>query len=167
MDLFCEYLVEKKSPSDSAKRAGIILGCIVLCLAISYIVLTRFPSAIAVATILIAAIIYASVQLQRNFSLEFEYVFVNGVLDIDVIKGRIRRKQLISIPCRKIEYMGAVRGISPTQNNVINAMYDESLGGKFVATFSYNGQKTDLYFQPPEKLLNYMHKYNPRNIHIS
>ena len=83
------------------------------------------------------------------------------------IKGRIRRKQLISVPCRKIEYMGAVKDISPTQNNVINAMYDESRGGKFVVTFSHKGQKTDLYFQPPEKLLGYMHKYNPRNIHIS
>ena len=32
--------------------------------------------------------------------------------------------------------------------------------------FSDRGEKTDLYFQPPEKLLLNMKKYNPRNINI-
>ena len=32
MDLFCEYLVKKKSMSDNLKRAGLILACAAVCL---------------------------------------------------------------------------------------------------------------------------------------
>ncbi len=166
MDLFCEFLVKKKSLSDNLKRAGLILACIVVCIAILYVGFFLYRPMVSVIPIMIAAAIYGTVIYGRNFSLEYEYVFTNGVLDIDVIKGRTTRKRLISVSCRKIEYMGAVSKIAPSQNRVVNAIYDESRPGKYVITFSDAGQKTDLYLQPPEKLLLNMQKYNPRNIHI-
>lgn len=166
MDLFCEFLVKKKSVSDNLKRAALILACIAVCITILCIGFFLYRGLVPAIPILIAAAIYGTVIFGRNFSLEYEYVFTNGVLDIDVIKGRTTRKQLISVSCRKIEYMGPVKDIKPSQNRVVNAMYDESRPGKFIVTFSDGGQKTDLYLQPPEKLLVYMQKYNPRNIHI-
>lgn len=166
MDLFCEYLVKKKSTSDNLKRAGLIVACIAVCLTIVYISLFVNRAFISAMPILVAAAIYGTVIFSRNFSLEYEYIFTNGVLDIDVIKGRARRAKLISVPCRRIEYMGPVRGERTSQNKVVDAVYDEKRPGKYVVTFSDHGQKTDLYFQPPEKLLLNMKKYNPRNINI-
>ena len=101
MDLFCEYLVKKKSMSDNLKRAGLILACVAVCFAIIYFSLFVKRAFISAMPILVAAAIYGTVIFGRNFSLEYEYIFTNGVLDIDVIKGRARRAKLISVPCRK------------------------------------------------------------------
>ena len=166
MDLFCEYLVKKKSMSDNLKRAGLILACAAVCFAIIYFSLFAKRAFISAMPILVAAAIYGTVIFGRNFSLEYEYIFTNGVLDIDVIKGRARRAKLISVPCRKIEYMGPVKEKRDSQNKVVDAVYDEKRPGKYVVTFSDRGEKTDLYLQPPEKLLLNMKKYNPRNINI-
>ena len=166
MDLFCEFLVKKKSVADNLKRIGLMIACIAVCVTILYIGFFLYRGLVPAIPILIAATIYGTVIFSRNFSLEYEYVFTNGVLDIDVIKGRTTRKQLISVPCKRIEYMGPVKSIKPSQNVVVNAIYDEARSGKYMITFSDGGQKTDLYLQPPEKLLQNMQKYNPRNIHI-
>lgn len=166
MDLFCEYLVKKKSTSDKLKRAALILACVIFCIVIAYVSFFKVRALVSAMPILIAAAIYGTVIFGRNFSIEYEYVFTNGVLDIDVIKGRARRERLITVPCKKIEYMGPLPRNYQTSNAVIDAIYDESRPGKYVVTFSDRGKKTDLYFQPPEKLLQNMKRYNPRNINI-
>lgn len=164
MDLFCEFLVKKKSVSDKLKRAALIFVCVIFCIAIFFLSFLKFHWLISAMPLIIAAAIYGTVIYGRNFSIEYEYVFTNGVLDIDVIKGRARRVPLVSVPCRKIEYMGPLPRNYQTNNEVIDAIYDEKRPGKYVVTFTNNGKKTDLYFQPPEKLLLNMKKYNPRNI---
>lgn len=166
MDFFCEYLVKKQSSSDNLKRVGLAFACGVVCIVIIYISLFLYHGLLSAMPLMVAAAIYGTVILSRNYSLEYEYIFTNGVLDIDVIKGRARRKKLISVPCRRIEYMGPVDGVTPSGNKIVNAMYNLKRGNKYVVTFSDQGEMTDLYFQPPEKILNYMQKYNPRNIHL-
>ena len=165
MDVFCEYLVKKKSAEDNLKKVGIVFACIVLCFAI-FFGSSIFPQLITFMPILIAAAIFGAVWCVRNFSIEYEYIFINGTLDIDVIKGRAKRKQLISIPCRKIEYMGRISDSYSSQNKKIDAIYDASRSGKYVITFSNDGVLTDVFFQPPEKLLTNMKKFNPRNINL-
>ncbi len=166
MDLFCEFLVKKKSISDKLKRIALNLACTVFCALVFLLSFFKFHMLISAMPLIIAAAIYGTVIFGRNFSVEYEYVFTNGVLDIDVIKGRARRVPLTSVPCRKIEYMGPLPRNYQTNNEVIDAIYDEKRPGKYVVTFTNNGKKTDLYFQPPEKLLLNMKKYNPKNIHI-
>lgn len=166
MDLFCEYLVKKKSVSDTLKRVTLICACIIICIAAIYVSFFVKRDFISFMPIFVAAVIFGTVILSRNFSLEYEYVFTNGVLDIDIIKGRAKRKPLISVPCRKIEYMGPVKSIENSQNKIVNAIYNEKRLGIYIVTFSNQGEKTDLYFQPPEKLIMNMQKYNPRNIHM-
>lgn len=166
MDIFFEYLVEKKSLEDNIKKAGIVLACIVVCFLILYISLFAVNQLITFMPILIAAVIYGTVHGVRNFSVEYEYIFTNGVLDIDIIKGRSKRKNLISVPCRKIEYMGKITNSYSSSNTTVNAIYDMRRSGKYVITFSDDGVLTDVLFQPPEKLLVNMKKYNPRNINL-
>ncbi len=166
MDVFCEYLVKKKSAEDNLKKVGIVIACIILCMAIFYISVAVFHGLITYMPILIAAAIFGTVWCVRNFSIEYEYIFINGILDIDIIKGRAKRKTLVSVPCRKIEYMGRISDSYSSQNAKIDAIYDASRSGKYVITFSNNGVLTDVLFQPPEKLLTNMKKYNPRNINL-
>lgn len=166
MDIFCEYLVEKKSGKDNLKKHGITLACI-LFLLISFcfcaVIKVRF---IGLLPILWGGAIYGTVILRRNFAIEYEYIFTNGVLDIDIIKGRARRKNLVSVPCRSIEYMAPMRQGFSTDRKVIDAIYNEKLGRKYYVNFSKDGAAHTLLFQPPEKILDNMKKYNPRNIEL-
>lgn len=166
MDIFFEYLVKKKSSEDAFKKAGIVIACIIVCFLIFYISFFVFNQLITFMPILIAAVIFGSVMAFRNFSVEYEYIFTNGVLDIDIIKGKSKRKNLISVPCRKIEYMGRITNSYSSSNITINAVYDTRRSGKYVLTFSDGGVLTDVLFQPPEKLLINMKKYNPSNINL-
>ncbi len=166
MDIFCEFLVKKKSASDKLKRFGLSVLCAAVCVLIFYVSVAVFRPLITFMPLLIAAAIYLTVIYSRNFSIEYEYIFTNGVLDIDIIKGRIKREKFLSVPCRSIEYMGPVRSVRASQNRVVNAIYDEKRPGKYIVTYSEHGTKTDLYFQPPEKLLVSMKKYNPKNINL-
>lgn len=167
MDIFCEFLVKKKSASDTLKRIGLWIAAILLSFLMCYISFAHVRSLITVTPITVAALIFGAVVYGRNFSLEYEYVFTNGVLDIDVIKGRARRAKLISVPCRKIENMERLRRNYTSDRKTVNAIYDEHRSGKYVLTFSDNGVMTDVLLQPPEKILVNMQKYNPRNIHLS
>ncbi len=166
MDIFCEYLVQRKSTSDKLKRHALTLLCLVLLWVVLYFCVFVKIKFIALVPILWGIIIYATVLLRRNFAIEFEYIFTNGVLDIDIIKGRIKRKSLVSIPCKNIEHMAPARKGFTTDRKVIDANYNEDLGRKYYANFTQGGVKYTLLFQPPEKILDNMKKYNPRNIEL-
>ena len=166
MDIFCEYLVEKKSTKDKIKKHALSLACIVFMLVVFYFCFFVKMKFIALIPILWGGAIFGTVVLRRNFSLEYEYIFTNGVLDIDVIKGRARRKNLVSIPCKNIEHMAPIRHNFSTDRKIIDAIYNEKLGRKYYANFTQGGVPCTLLFQPPEKILDNMKKYNPRNIEL-
>lgn len=164
MDIFYEYLVEKKSTSDKIKRWALTLLCILVCIVSFYLCTFVFIGYIWLVPIIWGISIYGTVLLRRNFSIEYEYIFTNGQLDVDVIKGRARRKNLVSVLCKNIEYMAPYSGENMSGREVIDAIYDESRRGKYYADFSQGGVAYRLLFQPPEKILSNMKKYNPRKI---
>lgn len=166
MDIFCEYLVAKKSSSDNIKRALLVLACIAILFLSVYFCLFIFVQLLWLVPIIWGITIYGTVILRRNFSLEYEYIFTNGQLDIDVIKGKAKRKSMLSLQCRNIEYMAPYNGQNMSDRQVIDAIYDEKRRGKYYVDFSQGGQACRLLFQPPEKILTNMKKYNPRNVNL-
>lgn len=166
MDIFCEYLVEKKSTKDKLIKHGITCACILFLFIVLFVCVFIKPKFIALVPILWGGGFFGTVVLRRNFSLEYEYIFTNGVLDIDVIKGRARRKDLVSIPCKSIEHMAPIRHGFSTDRKVVDAIYNEKLGRKYYVNYSQSGVAYTLLFQPPEKILDNMKKYNPRNIEL-
>lgn len=166
MDIFCEYLVQRKSAQDKLIKALLVLACILFCLISFYFLFFIKIQWMWLIPILWGAAIYGTHLARQQFSVEFEYSFTNGVLDVDKICGRARRKNIASIPCKNIEKMAPVRGNFSTERRVIDANYDEKLGRKYYVNFSDKGVATTLLFQPPEKILDNMKKYNPRNIEL-
>jgi len=139
---------------------------VLLCYVSLYLCFFVFIGFLWLVPVIWGIVIYSTVILRRNFSIEYEYIFTNGVLDVDIIKGRIKRKSLVSINCRNIEYMAPIRANFSTQRTVIDAIYDESRTNKYYVNFSQGGVAYTLKFQPPEKILSNMKKYNPRNIEL-
>ena len=166
MDIFCEYLVQKKSASDTIKGLLLKAACgLVLAMSL-YFCFFMYTEFLGLVPIIWGVAIYATVILGRNFSIEYEYIFTNGQLDIDMIKGKAKRQNLTSIACKNIEYMAPYSSLNDTHRTVIDAIYDENRRGKYYVDFSQDGESFRLLFQPPEKILTNMKKYNPRNINL-
>ena len=166
MDIFCEYLVKKKSSSDVIKQVLLIISCIFVCLISTYTLTFIFPKYIWLIPPIWGAAIYGTVISRRNFSIEYEYIFTNGQLDIDIIKGKAKRKSLLSFPVRIIEHMAPYNGANMSEREEIDIIHDENRCGKYYADFSQNGTAYRLLFQPPEKILENIKKYNPRNVNL-
>ncbi len=165
-DIFCEYLVKKRSTADTIKGILLKLACGFV-LAISLFTgLFVSSQVMSVVPVIWGVAIYLTIILGRNFSIEYEYIFTNGQLDIDIIKGRAKRENLASIACKDIEHMDSYTTKPHTNRKVIDAIYDESRRGKYYVDYSQDGETYRLLFQPPEKILTNMKKYNPRNVNL-
>ena len=108
-----KYFDEIHSKNSGGKGAlykfGIILACIVLLLAA--VVASQYTGGYAgLGGLVYAAIIYGTYILIRNSNEEYEYIFTDGEVDIDVIRGRSRRKRMLTIKPRDVEVMAKVTG---------------------------------------------------------
>ena len=168
-DTFLEYLLKKKS---SAKDVLLKMGIIILAAILMMVVfnaLLMIPMLSSLSLLGAVAVVYFAYVLLRNFDIEYEYIFTNGDLDIDVIKGRKVRKRLISVSCKNIELMASfddnVHKMEFENQSItkkFDAVYDASKGGVYGIIFSDTGERRLITFQPPENLIDSMKKYNPR-----
>ncbi len=174
MDVFLEYLMRKKPTGlDVLKKLGLVLAAVL----VSMLVIIGFPMLGSFMTsyvlLGVAAVVYGAVVLLRNFNLEYEYIFTNGDLDIDIVKAQKTRKRLTSLKCKSIELMASAQNMtykrefeSEAISKRYNAVYDPSQGGIYHVLFIFDGERRLLTFQPPAKLLAAMQKMNPRCVHV-
>jgi len=165
-DIFLEYLVKKKSKEDVFKQVLLIFACILTLLASTYLCTFVFPKFLWLVPIIYGVVIYFTVILRRNYSVEYEYIFTNGQLDVDIILGKTKRKSLVSLLCKNIEYMAPITNDLDTNREIIDTIYDPARRGKYYIDFTQGGKKYRLLIQPPEKILENMKRYNPRNVNL-
>ncbi len=168
MDSFTEQLV-KKTPTtaDHLKQAGsIALGVLI------FLVMIRLGFLFRLFTVIFVAIglgaVWLGWYLSREVNVEYEYIFVNGDLDIDKIVAQRRRKRLISIKANQIEQL---HRYDPQKDNAISAevrvVAAASLKekGAYTAVFTHKKYgRCVLFFTPEEKLLTMMQPFLPREL---
>ena len=89
-DLYSEFLVKKEpTPKDALVKYGMIALTVLLALAGLFMMPLLLIAAVAVGI--------ASYFIVPRTDLEFEYLFVNGELDIDMIMAKSKRKKAKSI----------------------------------------------------------------------
>lgn len=103
-DLYSEWLVKKeKTAKDSAVKYGLIV------LLILSVAAGLFINPIAlIVTIVLAVVCYF---VFPRLDLEYEYLFVNGELDIDVVMAKTKRKRVRSLD------MGSVDLVAPVNSH--------------------------------------------------
>jgi hypothetical protein len=95
MDVFAEYLVEKKPDvRDTALKICVITAAVSLSV---IILLTAFLLLYLPFAIIIAGVVWLAAYILRGINVEYEYILTNKELDIDKIIGKRRRKRLISL----------------------------------------------------------------------
>ena len=102
-DFYTEQLIKKQADSkDTLKKVGLIALTVVSVLLVFVI---------PVGIILPVVMIVIDVLMFRNLNVEYEYVFVNGDLDIDKIMNKARRKRMFSVVADQMELLAPVGAV--------------------------------------------------------
>lgn len=138
MDSFKEQIIKKQATNkDNVTRVLIILATLALAFAIVFISIL-YPKIFVMGIFLACASIYGGVYLMQNLSVEYEYIFTNGDLDVDKILAARSRKRLITVK------VGDATDIGPCD--------DHSDGGKtLVLASAFEPEMQDYYLDVKHK----------------
>ncbi len=170
MDIFVEEMVKRKK---SAVDGLVMLGSVVLGIALVFALLTFVPAQFMFfGFLLMAAVVYFTYRVVLSFNVEYEYSLVNTEIDVDKIENRRRRKRLTTASIKGLEAFGFCKDKTDEYEKCKNdaqvkkvfaCCNKNSLDNYFVVYFE-NGVKKMLVFNPSEKIVNVIEKFNPKKI---
>ena len=175
MDTFIEYMVKRKrTGTDLLKIFGTIIGAIVLCIILGFLV-TITPQMLFLLWFALAVAVWYGVYISvSRQNIEYEYTFTNGELDIDAIYSKRRRVHLLTVRAKefticapayderfKEQYLN-VSGIKHYYKTV-SRMDSEAV---YFADFLLNGDRVRLFFEPSGRMIEAIKRFNMRNVHV-
>ena len=164
-DLYTEEIIKKeKTAKDTLIKVLLIIGTAVAVL--SLMVLGW------VSLILIAVFAVADFFVMPTLDLEYEYLYVNGEIDIDKIMSKQKRKRVFSGDTASLELL------APTQSHELDhyksrtdiKKSDFSSGRKDAKTYTMILKKEQgmemVIFEPSEVIVKDMKRMAPREVHL-
>lgn len=155
-DRCTEYLVKKVPDSkDNTKKIIIILALAVITAVSIYIVLATGLFLVLAITM---ALFYGAYYLLTGLSVEYEYTFINGEIDVDKIVGKRKREHLVTLDAGKFEDFGVVNADTPEKLNATLILCSDNTGvGEYYADLTTEEYgETRLIFTPNEKMVSYI-----------
>ena len=159
MDIFCEYIVKKKTTAkERVKQMGIILLAMILSLIL--FILNNLIFGLGV--LLIVGVIYGAIYLFKKTNIEYEYILTNSVLDIDIIYSKSSRKRVESIDFKNVEAFGQALNAPNTDAKELDYSGDITADDVYYVEYFKDKEKRRVYFQPNQKILENLSKVAPR-----
>ncbi len=162
-DVFVEQLVRRRRPGGELlfRIGAIFLGLILITLAF-VLVRNFFPVLFAVVVILE---FFAFVYTVK----EFEYSFISGDVDVDLIRGKRKRSTVFSGSCREITLMAPCGTHEDALAGDFARRVDASESAKGEGRWFFICQKEDgsrelVYLNPNERLLDAFSGYLGRRM---
>ena len=167
MDVYKEQLVKKATTQrDDFKKFILILMAISLA---AFILVLTLPTIFAVIGIfLVLAMFYGLAFLIKGMSVEYEYLFTNGELDIDKITGQRSRKRLITFKISTATAIGPVTDDVQFNDDYVTVIASSGLGeGDWYMEFNHKDHgNCYLIFTPNEEMLELIKVYLPRKLRM-
>lgn len=158
-DYYTEQLVKQKTKTTSIfAKAGLIVGTI-LSVALAFLI----PIAIIAPVIMIVIDIF----MFKRMDLEFEYLYVNGDLDIDKIMAKQKRKKVFETTMDDVEVVAPSGSIElrPFQKTKTFDFSSGEVGHKTYELVTVDkGQTIKIIFEPNETILEGMKMLAPRKV---
>lgn len=172
-DVFIEHMIrQKKDGRDYAKMVGVVL----LYFALIYLALVFIQFVAFLFPLIIIGGIYGVYWLISSLNREYEYIVTNGILDIDVIIAKRRRKRVFSGDVRNFEITAAAdsqehkdfQRTNEKDRNVKTIDASSRMNPKdvwfFVGKSSLDDQRYYVLFEPNKRIMENLHRFNPRNV---
>ena len=165
-DLYTELLVKRVTPQSAKIFKGVLIAIIVLT-GLAGLLIHPFGF-----LFFIVFVVFAYFKLP-GVDLEFEYLYVNGELDVDKIMSKTRRKRAANYQIEKIEMLVPENSHELDyykQNSKIKRV-DFSSGEKHgnVYAMVYNGEKSQeiVLLELNDIILNDIRRIAPRKVKLS
>ena len=95
-DYYTEQMVKKQADMKDMLIKAVLIAVTI----VSFLIVLMFP----VGLILPVAMIVLDVFMFRRLNVEYEYLFLNGDLDIDKIMNKAKRKKVFSASVKDMEF---------------------------------------------------------------
>jgi len=135
----------------------------------------QFSMIIAPLILLVAfgGLAYLAYVTRNNQSIEYEYTFTNGDLDVAAVIMNNKRKKLLSVNAKEFENIAPVSDDSYQRlahnmkdMKVYKAFRNNDADRLYYGLFNHEGVKGVLLFEPSQELLEMIKAYVPRNIKV-
>ena len=164
-DLYSEFLVKKES---TAKDAIVKYGLIVLTVLAAGAGLFINPLLLVLAIALGVACYFV---IPRT-DLEYEYLFVNGEFDIDMVMAKSKRKKVMSVNLSEADLIAPMNShkMDYYNNNQKMKVYDFSSGNaehkRFAMIIRDNGESCKVILEPDEKMIQAIRSSAPSKVFL-
>ena len=162
-DLYTEHIVKRKTPMvDQAKKVVLI----------ALVITAAFIGLFMVPVVLIVAIALAVVCyfLIPRWDLEYEYLYVNGELDVDKIMARSKRKKVASFKLSSLEILAPVASHhmdSYHHNQKIKTLDYSSMDPShkiYAMVITQDSEMKKVLFEPNQVILDDIKRIAPRKV---
>lgn len=158
-DFYTEQMVKKQTNmKDIAIKAVLVAVTIV-----SFLVLLMFPFGIIAPVVMIVL----DVIMFQRLNVEYEYLFVNGDLDIDKIMNKARRKKVFSMNVADMEVLAPADSAELRQYQNART-YDFTSGTGQAKVYALvvagQGELKKVIFEPNEEILEGFFLMAPRKV---
>lgn len=155
-DRCTEYLVKKVPDSkDKLKKFMVILAtAAITAVSILIVLATGFYFVLAITMVAF----YGAYYLLSEMSVEYEYTFINGEIDVDKIIGKRKRENLVTLDAGKFEDFGVCDADMPEKPDATLFLCSDNTGeGEYYADLTTEEYgETRLIFTPSEKMVSYI-----------
>jgi len=119
--------------------------------------------------IILLAIALASFFGKKYLYVEYEYSFVNGIIEIDAIFEMKKRKKVLEFDAKDIELLAAensdyIKDFSNKPTEIKSYLPKISDKKVYIAMITGGKSRLQLRFVPDAEFLEYCRKYNPRAV---
>ena len=158
-EYYTELLVKRKSGVKEKLMKVLLVAMIILSL--PTVLMYRFGLLIVIAVIAFAVFMFTRMDV------EFEYLYFNGDLDVDIIYHKMKRKKIFSMNISELEMLAPIGSMEVKHYDRLKT-FDYSSGTKsgkeYVMIVSKNGQKGRIIFEPNEKMVEDLFYKAPRKV---
>lgn len=167
-EMFLEQMVKRGNSKKDMQRRLLIVLCGVAVLGIPSML--GFNVFYMVMPVLVLAVALTIWILWRQSAKEYEYIFTDGSLDIDVIYGQSTRRHLVTFDCRMCRMI-----VPAYTERYAHEIFEKKYGKTIYAckgrpeedTYVILGKVGDVeyrvFFEPNDKMIEAIHQYSPKN----
>ena len=152
-DTYSELLI-KKEVTAKDKMIKVLLIALIALMAVAGILITPLAFIAAIALGIAAYFVFP------NLDLEFEYVYVNGELDIDKIMAKMKRKRAKSFELSKMEIM------APVKSHRLDYQNQNTRMKVYAMIIPSDNELCKVLLEPDEELLKNIEKSCPRKVFV-
>lgn len=165
-DTYCELIVKRKMSNKALICRFLAVAATTIAILFGMLVFNIYG--------LIAGffLIWLDIVIFRNTDTEYEYQYISGELDIDIIYGKIKRKRARRFDMRKIEVMAPLNSekLSSYRNNSNIKVMDYSSGYMDRDKYAFvipteEGNMLKVIFEPSEKMVEAIRYVAPSKVH--